>query len=220
MNAAEFLLWVRGPGLQIATAIFLFGMLLRLFEILLLGRKKNLAELRSSGVAGGFRTIFSRFLPADKNTARRSIFTVVTGYIFHIGLLMVIFLLAPHISLFESVLGFAWPSLRTPIIDFMAVAAMVSLLAILFRRLTHPVLKFLSKGEDYFVWVLTFIPLLTGYMSYHHLFIPYNWMLGIHILSVELLLIFFPFTKLTHAFTLFIARWYNGSIAGQKGVKS
>lgn len=220
INSAEFLLWVRGPGLQIATVIFLFGMVLRLLEILLLGRKKNLAELRSSGIVEGFRTVFSRSLPADKNTMKRSTFTFVTGYIFHIGLFVVIFLLAPHISLFKSVFGFGWPSLSTPVVDFLAVATMVALLAILFRRLTNPVLKFLSRGEDYFVWVLTFVPLLTGYMSYHHLLLPYNWMLGTHILSVELMLIFFPFTKLTHAFTLFIARWYNGSIAGQKGVKS
>lgn len=220
MNSAELLLWVRGPGLQIAVVIFAFGMVLRLVEILLLGRKKNLAELRSSGVKEGFRTIFTRFLPADKNTLKSSKFTIITGYIFHLGLFVVIFLLAPHISVFKSIMGFSWPSLNTPLVDFFAVAAMVALLAILFRRLTHPVLKFLSRGEDYFVWVLTFLPLLTGYMSYHHLFFPYNWILATHILSVEMMLIFFPFTKLTHAFTTFIARWYNGSISGQKGVKS
>jgi len=219
MNSAEFLLWVRGSGLQIATVIFVFGIVLRLLEILLLGRKKNLAVLRSSGIAEGFRTVFTRSLPA-RNTVKQSMFTIATGYIFHLGLFVVIFLLAPHISLFKSVFGFAWPSLSTPVVDFIAVATMVSLLAILFRRLTNPVLKFLSTGQDYFVWAITFVPLLTGYMSYHHLFFPYNWMLAVHILSVELMLILFPFTKLTHAFTLFIARWYNGSIAGQKGVKS
>jgi len=220
MNSAEFLLWVRGPGLQIATVIFIFGILLRLFEILMLGRKKNLAAKRSSGVAEGFRTMFSRSIPYDKNTMKRSMFTILSGYIFHIGLFVVIFLLAPHISLFKSVFGFSWPSLSTPIVDFFAVITMVSLLAVLYHRLTTPVLKFLSTGQDYFVWFLTFIPVLTGYMSYHHLLLPYTWMLGIHILSVELMLIFFPFTKLTHAFTLFIARWYTGSMMGQKGVKS
>ena len=58
MNSAEFLLWVRGPGLQIATVFFVFGIVLRLFEILLLGRKKNLAVLRSSGVMEGVGTVF------------------------------------------------------------------------------------------------------------------------------------------------------------------
>lgn len=220
MNSAEFLLWVRGSGLQIATVIMVFGVVLRLFEIFSLGHKKNLAELRSSGVKEGFGTVFSRSLPADKNTFKRSLFTVVAGYVFHIGLFVVIFLLAPHISLFKSVFGFGWPSLSTPIVDFFAVITMVSLIAILFYRLNSPVQKFLSTKQDYFVWALTFIPVLTGYMSYHHLLLPYNWMLGLHILSVEILMIFLPFTKLSHTFTLFIARWYTGSMIGQKGVKS
>jgi hypothetical protein len=30
----------------------------------------------------------------------------------------------------------------------------------------------------------------------------------------------FPFTKLIHAFTLFMARYYNGAFAGRRGVES
>ena len=81
MNSAEFLLWVRGTGLQIAAVIFVFGIILRFFEILSLGRKENLAEHRGNGIFQGFRTMFSRSVPIDKNTARRSMFTVLTGYI-------------------------------------------------------------------------------------------------------------------------------------------
>lgn len=220
MNSAEFLLWVRGPGLQIATVIFVFGVILRLFEIFALGRKKELAETRSSGVAEGFRTMVTRSLPADANTAKRSLFTIVSGYVFHIGLFVIIFLLAPHISVFKAVFGFSWSSVSTPVVDFFAVITMITLLAIMFRRLTNPVLRFLSTGQDYLVWALTFFPVLTGYLAYHHLVLPYTWMLGLHILSVELLMIFFPFTKLMHTFTLFISRWYTGSMAGQKGVKT
>jgi len=220
MSAAEFLLWVRGPGLSIATTIFIFGMLLKFLEIFLLGRKQSLAELRDSGMAAGFRTMFSRSLAADKNTFKRSAFTIIAGYVFHIGLFVTIFLLTPHIKLFESVLGFAWPALPTPVVDFFAVIAMIALLAVLWHRLTTPVLKFLSTGQDYLAWALTFLPLLTGYMAYHHLFFEYTWLLAVHILTVELLLVVFPFTKLTHTFTLFLSRWYNGMMAGQKGVQS
>jgi nitrate reductase gamma subunit len=49
---------------------------------------------------------------------------------------------------------------------------------------------------------------------------PYPLVLGLHILSVELLLVVFPFTKLMHALTFVIARWFNGAIAGRKGVQS
>jgi nitrate reductase gamma subunit len=220
MNSAEFLLWVRGPALQFAAIVFIFGVLLRLLEILLLGRKAELAAVRSSGVKEGFMTILSRSLPADRNTFRRSLFTLVTGYVFHIGLFVIIFLLAPHISFFKAVLGFSWPSISTPVVDLFAVLTMLALLATLYHRLTSPMLRHLSTPADYLVWGLTFVPVLTGYMAYHHLLIPYNWMLGLHILSVEALMILFPFTKLMHAFTLFISRWYGGSIAGRRGVQS
>ena len=220
MNSAEFLLWVRGTGLNIAMIIFTVGMVVRLVEILMLGRKQNLAELRASGTSAGFRTIVSRSVPPDKNSMRRSFFTIVAGYGLHIGLFVAIFLLTPHIQLFESLFGFGWATLPTPVVDLFTVIAMVSLLALLFHRITHPVLKYLSTPQDYLVWALTFLPLVTGYMSYHHLWFSYSWLLGLHILSVELLLILFPFTKLSHAFTLFIARWYTGMMAGERGVQS
>ncbi len=220
MNEVDFLLWVRGPGLTIASSIFVFGMVLKLFEIFMLGRKKNLAELRSSGVAEGFRTIITRSIGNDKYTTKRTRFTFYSGWIFHLGLFIIILLLAPHIEVFGALLGFTWPALKTPVVDLVAVVTMATLLAILFHRLTNPVLKFISRGQDYVVWLLTFVPLLTGYMAYHHLFFPYTWLLAVHILSICILLVFFPFTKLVHAMTVFIARWYNGMLAGEKGVKS
>ena len=67
MSETELLLWVRGPVLQIATLIFLLGVVVRIGGILMLGRKKNLAEARGSAVAGGLRTIFSRMIP-DRGT--------------------------------------------------------------------------------------------------------------------------------------------------------
>lgn len=220
MTAIEFLALVRGPLLAGAVAVFVIGTVIRLFEILMLGRRKNLAALRHSGVSGGLRTMLTRSVPADRNTLRRSLFTVVSGYVFHLGLFIAVFLLAPHIELFDSVFGLHWPALPTPIVDFTVVLAMVALLAIWWRRLTDPLMKYLSTGGDYLAWLLTFLPLLSGYLAYHHLFFSYTWMLALHIFSVELLLVLFPFTKLTHTFTLFAARWYNGSMAGEKGVQS
>ena len=40
----DFLLWVRGPAFDIALVVFVVGILLRLFEILLLGRGPQLAQ--------------------------------------------------------------------------------------------------------------------------------------------------------------------------------
>jgi len=219
MSEIEFLNWVRGPGFQIAIIIFIAGVIIRFAEILLLGRKTNLAEAKGSEMMGGLRTIASRSIP-EKSTLKRSTFTIVAGYIFHIGLFVTIFLFAPHILVFKDVIGISWPSIPTPIVDALAVVSIITLLAILVHRMRDNVLKFITTTEDYLVWLLTILPLITGYIAFHRIGMTAPTLLAIHILSVELLLVAFPFTKLMHAFTLVMARWYNGAISGYRGVES
>jgi len=219
MSEIEFLNWVRGPGFEIATVIFIAGVIIRVLEIFLLGRKNNLAEARGSEMNGGLHTIVSRSIP-DKNTFQRSTFKIVSGYVFHLGLLITIFFYAPHILLFKEILGFSWPSLPSAVVDAFAVITIITLIAVLIHRLRDRVLRFLSTTEDYLVWFLTIAPLITGYMAFHRIGMTAPSLLAIHILSVELLLIAFPFTKLMHAFTLVIARWYNGAISAYRGVQS
>lgn len=219
MSEIEFLNWVRGQGFQIATIIFIAGMIIRFAEILLLGRKKNLAEAKGSEMSGGLHTIVSRSFP-DKTTFQRSTFTVVAGYVFHIGLFVTIFLFAPHILMFKDVFGFGWPALPTPVVDALAVVTIISLLAVLTHRMRDTVLRFITTKEDYLVWMLTILPLVTGYMAFHRMGLTAPTLLAIHILSVELLLVVFPFTKLMHAFTFALSRWYNGALSGYRGVQS
>jgi nitrate reductase gamma subunit len=219
MSEIELLNWARGPGFQIASVIFVAGILIRLVEILMLGRKANLAEAKGSEMSSGLRTIITRTLP-DASTYKRSAFTVTSGYVFHIGLFITIFLYAPHILLFKDVLGFGWPALPTSVIDAVAVVTIISLVAVLVHRLKDPVKRFLSTFDDYLGWFVTILPLVTGYIAFHRIGMPAPSLIAIHILSVELLMIVFPFTKLMHAFTLFLARYYNGAISGYRGVQS
>jgi nitrate reductase gamma subunit len=219
MTETELLMWVRGPALQFATVVFVLGVVVRIFEILILGRKANLAEPRGSAVAGGLRTIITRTVP-DRGTLQRSTFNVVAGYVFHIGLFITIFLFTPHILLFNDIFGVSWPALPTPVIDAVTIVSVITLLAVLLHRISSRVMRFLSGFQDYFVWLVTTLPLVTGYIAFHRIGLPPPQLIAIHILSVELLMVVFPFTKLMHTFTLLMARYYNGSIAGYRGVNS
>lgn len=219
MSETEFLLWVRGPGLLGATIIFVLGMAVRILEIVVLGRKRDLAEARGSAFAGGLRTIVSRSVP-DTGTFRRSTFTLVAGYIFHIGLFITILLFAPHILLIDEVLGVSWPALPTTVVDATTIVTILALLAVLAHRLKDPVQRFLSGFQDYLVWIITILPLVTGYFAFHRIGLTPPMLIALHILSVELLMVAFPLTKLAHAFTLFVARYYNGAISGYRGVNS
>lgn len=217
MSELQFLTWVRGPGLNIAIGIFVLGVLWRLIEIYSLGRKKDLAAPRHRRGASGLNTVFRRSLPPP-GMLKRSPVSYMGGYVFHIGLAITVFLFAPHIKLVEGLIGLSWPALPSPVIDAVTVVTLATMVVMLVDRINKPVKRFLSTFEDYFTWALTFLPLLTGYLAVKHLLLPYTTMLALHILSVELLLIAIPFTKLFHVITLFASRWYNGDIAGRKGV--
>ena len=219
MTEAQFLLWVRGPAFDVATIIMCAGIVVRLMEILLLGRKRNLAEQRGSELAGGFGTILRRMLP-DAGTFKRSSFTVITGWVFHVGLFVVIFLFVPHILVFEEVTGLSWAGLPSNIVDAVTVVTIATLVAVLVYRLIDPVQRMLSEFGDYLAWAVTILPLVTGWLAFHRVGAAPPMLVAIHILSVEVLMVLLPFTKLAHAFTLWMARWYNGAIAGYKGVKS
>jgi nitrate reductase gamma subunit len=215
----EFLLWTKVPMLQVAVAIFAVGLLIRLTEIFVLGRARNYAEPRGGELVPGLRTVYRRFNP-DPGTFKRAPFDVVVGTIWHIGLIVALLLFIPHVELIQATFGIAWPSLPNPVVDAITAITLLGLIAALVHRLTHPVKRFLSTAEDYLIWGVTFLVMLTGYLSYHRLINPYPLALGIHILSAEIFLIVLPFTKLTHIFTAFVARWYNGATFGRKGIQS
>ena len=219
MTEIEFLSWVRGPGFQIATIIFVAGVMIRILEILLLGRKANLAEAKGSEMSSGLKTILTRMIP-ERATFKRSTFTIVAGSIFHIGLFLVIFLHTPHILVFKDIIGLSWPSLPTQIIDAITVITIITLLAVLAYRLNNKVQRYLTNFEDLLTWFVTIAPMVTGYMAFHGIGMTAPTLLAIHILSVEMLMVVFPFTKLMHSFTLFLARWYGGAISGYRGVQS
>lgn len=217
MNEIQFLTWVRSTGLNISIGLFVLGMLWRLIEIYSLGRKQDLAPARSVPGASGWHTIARRSLPPP-GMMKRSPISYIGGYIFHVGLFVVVFFLAQHIKLIESLLGISWPNLPAQVIDTVAVVTLATMVLILADRINKPVKRYLSTFGDYLAWVLTFLPVLTGYLAVKHMVLPYTTMLALHILSVELLLIALPFTKLIHVFTLVISRWYNGDISGKRGV--
>ncbi|MGO8755919.1 MAG: hypothetical protein ACLQHK_11895 [Gallionellaceae bacterium] len=217
MNEVLFLTWVRSTGLDIALGIFVLGTLWRLFEIYSLGRKPDLAVPHHRAGASGLHTIFRRSVPPP-GMFKRSAISYAAGYVFHIGLFVIVFLFAQHIKLIQGLTGLSWPGLPAQFIDATAVVTLATMLLVLVERINQPVKRFLSTFEDYATWALTFLPVLTGYLAAKHLMLPYTLMLALHILSVELLLIFLPFTKLMHVFTLWGSRWYNGDVNGRKGV--
>ena len=144
----------------------------------------------------------------------------MSGYLWHIALFVTVLFFGPHILFFESILGFGWPNLPNGVVIFAGAVALGVLIALLVRRATHPVQKLLSNFDDYFSVIVTLLPLITGFLAYAHVGGRYETLLAVHLLSIELLFIWFPFGKLMHTAMTFPSRYQAGTSFGRKGVKA
>ena len=151
---------------------------------------------------------------------RATLYPKMLAYVLHIGLFVVVFLFVPHIVFFEGFLGFGWPGLPNNVIYLSGVAAVVAGIALLVRRLTHPVLKLISNFDDYFSWFVTLLPIVTGLIMPVRFGIRYETLLAIHILSVVVLMIWLPFGKLGHTFLVFVTRGTTGMVFERRGAKT
>lgn len=215
----DLLMWARGPGFDIALAILIGGILLRLVEILVLGRKKDFAAPKGNPTAQGVKTVFTRSWPR-KGMMKTAPVTYIGGYIFHLGFAIAFLFLGAHIALVDDLIGIQWPEANKALIETAAVLAVVAAIALGWTRIANPVRRALTGFDDWVVLVLSVLPLVTGYIAVNKIFGDGTLWMAIHILSAEALMVAFPFTKLMHAVTFMTSRYYNGSIQGRKGAES
>jgi nitrate reductase gamma subunit len=220
LQGMSLLDFARGPAFRWAVAIFVLGVVWRL-TALLLASPRRLEPARGSAVSGGVKTLLTRSAPAHE-LEKNILFQHYSGYAWHISLFIVVLLFAPHMMFFKSILGFGWPTLPTVFITFFTVVTMSILLVLMARRLINPVLRQISTTDDYVSWLIAFLPLLTGIMAFTHVTfgMRYETVLALHILSVCLLLVWFPFGKLMHALYIWPSRYKVGAAFARRGVRA
>ncbi|MEB8431199.1 hypothetical protein OO007_03090 [Cocleimonas sp. KMM 6892] len=209
--------FIDGPLWYFSLFIFFAGVILRLGSIIFSKHKVDLSVAKGPETPGALRTLFSRFIP-DKGLFKHIKFQVIAGYVFHLGLFAVIFFAAPHIKfLDEHFLGFSWPAL--PHWGFLVAAqlAFLGLILLWLHRIMSPVSRLISTKGDHISSILTFVVLLTGCLA---LLESFSSLRLLHRFSVELFLIYFPFSSLMHAFTFVPSRIFTGAWFGRRGIKS
>lgn len=216
----DLLDFARGPAINVAAAVLVFGVLWRLGALIFLGRAPD-RTLPRLGTPGPFpaalREIFRRMAPHPTfATAER--FAFFNGWVFHLGLAIVVFGFRPHILFIKNLTGLSWPALPSGAIYAVGAITAISLAAALVSRITNPVKRFISGLDDYFSWLVTILPVVTGLVAVGHVGARYETLLAIHILSVAALLIWLPFGKLMHAFIVFLSRGTTGAFLARRGV--
>ncbi len=209
--------FIDGPFWYFALGVFLLGVAWRIFSILRAGIAVDFSVPTGSGAVGAIRAIFSRFVP------RRPVRTggklqLVAGYMFHLGLFALLFFAQPHVDFIaERITGAGWPALPHWGFILASEIAFAGLILLWLHRLLHPVTRLLSSADDYLGTGLVFLVMLTGCLALAQSFEPLRL---IHLFLAELLLIYFPFSNLMHAFTFSISRGYTGATMARKGVNA
>jgi nitrate reductase gamma subunit len=221
----DLLDFARGPALWLSLFVLVAGSAWRIFVISRLGTKADLSEPRSTRrFAGAMHGIFDRMVQRKEFRSGGKL-GAFNGYLYHIGLAVLVFGFLPHIQFVERLTGLSWPALPGPLVYVAVGATIVALLVVLLERLTDPVLRLLSGFDDYFSWFVVMLPILTG-MGVVSGWFPqhapggaalYPLPLALHLLSVELLFVWLPFGKLAHAFLVFFARGITGAALARKG---
>lgn len=209
-----FLGFVEGPMFYAAAAIFLAAAIWRVAGIVRLGKSPDLAPPRGSAAAGWVRGNLRHFLPRGL-FAERTWMHILGGYAFHLGLLVLLVFAAPHIAFVERFTGWTWPAL--PRWGFIVAAefALAGLIVLWVRRFSDPVMRLISDADDHVGSWLTFLAMLTGCLALQE---AHDVLRAIHMLFVDLWLIYFPFGRLMHAVTFALSRGATGASYGRKGM--
>jgi hypothetical protein len=224
----DLLDFARGPALAFALVVFVLGTAWRLASLL---RRPALTDLSlpragAPSRARGALAAIVRGLWPRREFGDAALGSSLNGYVFHLGIALVFLGYAPHVAFVRRLTGLGWPALPDAVIALAAGATILSLLLALALRLGRPVLRQISNADDLISWTVTFLPFVTGMaligesseavLSPHH--VLYRGPLALHLLTFELLLIWFPFGKLMHAVLFAFSRGATGIRFSHRGV--
>jgi nitrate reductase gamma subunit len=221
--------FARVPALGVGLSVFVLGTLWRLIGILALPRLRDRSPARegaASPAAGALHAIVRGMWPRQAFMATTR-FATLNGYAFHVGLALIFFGYAPHIAFVRRITGATWPALADAVMYVAAGVTIASLLMALMWRLSEPVRRTISNADDLISWTVTFLPVLTGMAATAEPSaailgrdqVVYATPLALHLLSAELLLIWFPFGKLMHAVLFAFSRGATGVRFSHRGVE-
>lgn len=224
MTWNDVLTFVRGPLFKAALLVFIAGMVYRLARVLFLGLKRDKVPpkgSRAKGIVEAFLKgiIIWPFIPWVKNTFKKNPLIYIAGGLFHLGLIVILIFGTAHMLVWKSLLGFGWKTLPLPIVDWMAAVTIVALIVLFINRLINPVLKLISGPSEWANLLFVFLPMVTGYIMAHHLWFRYEVLFSLHMISVDILLIWIPFSRISHFIFYFFSKTIHGADFGKRAVE-
>ena len=224
MNWTAILAFVRGPLFEAALLFFIAGMAYRLVKVIFLGWKADKVPAAGSKIGGVAESFLKGiliwpFVPWVKNTFKRNPVIYLAGGLFHLGLFVILILGTAHMLVWKSLLGFGWFTLPLPIVDWMAAVTILAMIILFINRLINPVLKLISGTAEWLNLLFVFLPMVTGYIMTHHLWFPYEVLYSLHMIAVDVLLIWIPLSRISHFMFYFFSKAIHGADFGKRAVQ-
>lgn len=209
----SFYSFLTGPMAWIAFIVFFGGIIYRIVRLVNLARTKDPTVHNYVDLKYGLRSIIAWSIPfVARNQRLQPVMTVVT-FAFHICLLIAPIFLMAHVMMLSDGIGLSWPTLPDTVADVMTVIVILGVGYFAYRRVAVREAKYVTTGADFLLLLLVVAPFITGFLAYHQIF-DYKWMITLHVLFGELMLVLIPFTWLTHMMLAPFVRAYVGSEFG------
>jgi len=203
-----------GPGAWISFAIFFGGLIYRFYMMHKMAKQKDTWVGVYLSAKYAARSLFMWSIPyMARNMRLNPVMTAVT-FLFHISLFLAPIFLMAHVMLIDmGTLGISWPTFPDWLADAMTVVVILSICYFAYRRIAFPQVAYVTYKKDFLLLALVVLPFLTGFLAYHQI-LPYKFMITLHVLFGEIMLITIPFTWLVHMIFGPMIRAYMGSEFG------
>lgn len=208
-----FIEFIMGPMVWMSFIIFLAGVAFNIFRLIRQTQEKEAFILNYMSFKFSLRSIFAWLIPYLPVSTRTHPVFYAVSYIFHLLLFLVPIFLLAHILLIEEAFNLSWLALNDSLADVLTLVVIGALIFFVIRRIMVPEVKFLTQTSDFLFILIVAMPFITGFLAYHQFF-AYRWMVIIHVISGELMLILIPFTRFFHMFMAPFTRGYIGSEFG------
>jgi len=197
---SDWLEWARGPAFRLCFALMMLGVL-RLAVLNAANIASMVARTRNKDIPWGtvVRETAAWLLPYRK--ARREAAFTVASILFHVSVIVVPVFLAAHIRLWQRGIGLAWPGVSNTAADYLTLLAIATAAALFLKRVSAQATRTLSRAQDYLLPLMIMVPFVSGYLAMHPSVNPFGYegTMFVHVISGDLLLALFPFSKLSHA---------------------
>ncbi|MBS1262735.1 MAG: hypothetical protein MAG453_02098 [Calditrichaeota bacterium] len=192
--------FLSGPVFRICFSLMLLGLVRVSFlsmngTAVALRRSRN----RTPTPAEIVRETAHRYLPERGVIRRRPVLSAV-AVIWHVGIVLVPLFHSAHVLRWKLSVGFSWPALPQDFAHGLTIATIAAGLLLILSRLFSRALRALRTPSGFPCALILLIPFATGFTASNFALSAsaYQWIMGIHLVSANLIMLAIPFTRLSH----------------------